>query len=281
MSSFVGNSIPRIVMPICDANLYTLKMSSYLFDRYWPSETRIDVVGYKNPDFEISPKMNFVSIDSSQKGGASSWSKYLLEYLNTIEDEYIIFTLEDFFPTASPNLDLLNKAQHMCVENPTIGRFDISIDTYTYPGYSIIQNWGPLKLLEKGPGVDYRISTQPAIWRKNFLAKILVHTTTPWDFEVNGSQISNKYGEKILAFGDPTYRNFPSYWIHKGAVSRYHKDKVNVLGLDPQTIKEMVNEGLLDEDKLQWGHGMARCPPFILLEVMISNYLGCRATKLL
>ena len=96
--------IPKIIMPICDDNLFTLKMSSYLFDKYWPKQTEIDVIGFKTPDFEISSKMNFVSIAPKQEGGALSWSKYILSYLESIEDDQVIFMLEDFFPTKSPNL---------------------------------------------------------------------------------------------------------------------------------------------------------------------------------
>ena len=54
MSLPVQNKMPKIIMPICDDNLYTLKMSSFLFDKYWPPETKIDVVGFKRPEFDIS-----------------------------------------------------------------------------------------------------------------------------------------------------------------------------------------------------------------------------------
>lgn len=265
MSSSVANKIPRIVMPICDSNLYTLKMSSYLFDRFWPSNTKIDVVGFTKPDFEISKKMNFVSMDSFQKGGANSWSKYICEYLNTIDDKHIIFILEDFFPTASPNFNRLNHALTVCRHNELIGRFDISIDTYTYPGFVTVANLGEVDLIEKPKWSNYRISTQPSVWSRSFLITILSQTTTPWDFEINGSIISNNYNYRILAFGDSTYRNFPSYWIHKGAVSRFHEGKVNVLGLDIPTIKDMVKEGLLEEEKLQWGQWNGPVPSFCSL----------------
>ena len=39
----------------------------------------------------------YIELDSEQKGGVSSWSKYIVDYLNGIEDEYIIFALDDYF----------------------------------------------------------------------------------------------------------------------------------------------------------------------------------------
>ena len=94
-----ANNIPKIVMTISDEYLFTLKMSSYLFDKYWPSTVKIDVIGFKKPQFKISDKMNFISLDYKQNGGSNSWSKYILKYLRSIEEKNIIFMLEDFFPT--------------------------------------------------------------------------------------------------------------------------------------------------------------------------------------
>jgi len=253
MQYCVKNKIPKIIMPICDETLYTLKMSSYLFDKYWPSQTKIDVIGFKKPDFEISSKMNFVSIDIQQKGGAKSWSKYILQYLQQVQEEQIIFTLEDFFPTKEPNLNLLNSVNQLLKKDKKIGRFDLTYDSYTYGQYNVLKNIKNLTLICKERYTDYRVSTQPSLWNKDFLIEILKNTTSPWDFEINGTKYSNVLNYQVLAFADETYNNFPTYWIHKGAVSRQCPEKINILGIDIDTIKEMVTLGLFKEDQLVWG----------------------------
>lgn len=250
-------------MPICDGNLYTLKQSSFLFDKFWPETTVIDVIGYKKPDFKISDKMNFISIADAQLGGATSWSSYLKKYIDSIEDENIILILEDYFPTEKPNATMLSYAESIMKLNNGIGRFDISIDTQCCGGYTITKDLGNgAKLLLKDRYAEYRISTQPAIWSKAFLSKILSETTTPWDFEINGSTISSRYTEKIVAWGNDDFSKYPTRWIHKGSVSRLNEGKFNVLGLSLTTIKEMVDRDIFLEDDLIWGQWNGNVPTF-------------------
>ena len=253
MQYYVKNKIPKIIMPLCDETLYTLKMSSYLFDKYWPSHTKIDVIGFKKPDFCISEKMNFISIAERQKGGSHGWSKYILEHIQGIEDERIIMTLEDFFPIKSPDLDMITKIVKLMESNDKIGRFDVTYDSYAEGDHTLIRDIGEISIIKKQRYSQYRISTQPAIWNKNFLIKILQQTTSPWDFEINGSKISNGLDYEVLAIGDKTFKNYPTYWIHKGAVSRNYPNKINVLGLDTDTIKEMVALNYFKEEDLVWG----------------------------
>ena len=110
-----------------------------------------------------------------------------------------------------------------------------------------------LTLISKERYTDYRISTQPSLWNKDFLIEILKNTTSPWDFEINGTKYSNNLHYQVLAFADETYEKFPTYWIHKGAVSRQYPGKINVLGIDLETIKEMVDNNLFEESQLVWG----------------------------
>lgn len=246
-------AIPRIIMPICDDTLYTLKMSSFLYDKFWPETTVIDVVGYQRPDFDISSKINFVSIAEKQEGAADGWSAYLRKHLETLEDELVILTLDDYYPTKSPDIELLEKVANLVKKDKTIGRFDITWDTFLFGQYAQLSKPAPLSLLEKKSHMQYRICTQPAIWDREYLIRILEKTTSPWSFEIEGSRLSGEFPERVLAFGDPTYKNFPTYWIHKGAVSRHSPGKVNLLGLDVQTIRELVDHGLVAEKDIQWG----------------------------
>ena len=77
-----------------------------------------------------------------------------------------------------------------------------------------------------------------------------------------GSVTSNSMSEKIIACADISFTNYPTKWIHKGAVSRYHEGKINVLGLDIKTIKELVDNEMVKEDKLQWGQWNGKVPSF-------------------
>lgn len=265
--------IPAIYIPICDSNLWVLKIYAYLFNKFWPSNQKVVIMGFKNPDFELPENFQFISMASSQEGGASMWTRYIHDYLMTIEDEYLIFSLEDFFAIAEPDIEILSNLFNHMLKDKTIGRCDITWDSFVNifdrhnpcrknNSYKVIEKNKDYTILKLPPQAPYRISTQPAIWRKDFLLSFLNNNWTPWQFEVNGTQLSAHFPDKIIAGADPSFVNYATKWVHKGAVSRYHEGKLNVLGLDVKTIKEIVNVGLCQEDKLQWGQWNGPVPSF-------------------
>mgnify|MGYP003148192659 CR=1 FL=1 len=255
--------IPTIHIPICNETLWILKPYAYLFNKYWGKDYRVVVLGFKEPDFKLPMNFKFVSMGESQEGGAESWSSYLYNYFKYIDDKHVILTLEDFLPVASPNIKILESVVSLIKSDESIGRFDLTWDLFTNcqhtPSPSLNDS---INLCEIPKGVMYRVSCQPAIWKRAFLLNILDGTTNPWNFEMQGSQLSDQHPETILSIDDPNFENFPTKWVAKGAVSRHHLDRVNVLGLTPDCIKELVDLNLLDEAKLQWGQWSGRVPLF-------------------
>ena len=264
---------PKIYIPICDNNLWVLKIYAFLFDKFWGKEQEVVVMGFAKPDFVLPGNFSFISLAKKQEGGAKRWTRYIHDYLVTLEDEFIIFSLEDFFPTCSPNLSLMNKIFEIMQKNNNIGRADLTWDSFInvfdknnksahQGGYRLLEKFEGTNVLSIPKNAPYRISTQPAIWRRDYLLKFLDNDWSPWDFEVVGSQHSNFMNEEIIACADSSFVNYPTKWIHKGAVSRYHEDRINVLGLDVDTIKELVDSGLVEEEKLQWGQWNGPVPSF-------------------
>lgn len=251
-----------IYIPICDDNLWILKPLSHLFDKYWDKSTKIKILGFKKPDFVLSDKMSFVSLAPSQVGGSSKWTRYLYNYFADVPDEYLIFSLEDFFPIDYPNYKLLKLLEDMIYNNKNIGRADITWDCYMGGDYKTLFSSNDYSVIEFNKTAMYRISTQPAIWKKEYLLNFLNHDWNPWQFEIEGSNSSYLMRESVIAIGDKQFINFPTKWIHKGAISRYHPNKVNVLGLKPETIKEMVEKQFFSENQLQWGQWNGIVPNF-------------------
>ena len=258
---------------ICQENLWVLKICSYLFEKYWPKEQKIVVMGFSPPPFALPENFSFVSLSDKQEGGAKNWTKYIYNYIKTIKDEYVIFSLEDFFPIQEPNFDVLQCLFEKLKKDKEIGRCDLTWDSFVNifdknnsatkrKTYKILEKNKDFKILQIPPEAPYRISTQPSIWKKDFLLKFLNNDWSPWDFEVRGSSISGRYSEKIIAVADSSYLNFPTKWIHKGAVSRFHKGKINVLGLDLETIRELLEAGLLKKEDMQWGQWNGPVPAF-------------------
>jgi hypothetical protein len=265
-------TLPTIYIPICDQNLWILKVYFHLFRKFWGDDQKVVVLGFSEPDFDIPDNFTFVSLDNEQVGGASKWTRYLYDYFSSIEDEHIIFTLEDFFPSEKPNIQMLTQLYNLTKKN-NVGRCDISWDSYINifdknnvatktKSYKVLVKNDNYVLLEVPKNAPYRISTQPSIWNREYLLKLLDNDWSPWDFEVLGTLSSRGLDKRVIALADPTFTNFPTKWVHKGAISRYHEDKINVLGLDTDTIRELIDVGLVDRDKLQWGQWNGPVPSF-------------------
>tara|TARA_Y100000592_G_scaffold30536_2_gene48619 strand:+ start:24128 stop:25903 length:1776 start_codon:yes stop_codon:yes gene_type:complete len=265
-------TIPTIFIPICDQNLWILKIYSHLFKKFWGDEQPVVVLGFGKPDFELPKNFTFVSLAEKQEGGASKWTRYLYNYFSSIEDEHVIFTLEDFFPIQKPNIEVLNSLYSFAKKHD-IGRCDITWDSYVNifdknniatrsKSYKVLAKNDDFVILDIPKNAPYRISTQPSIWQRQYLLNFLNNDWSPWDFEIRGTHESSKSDKKIIAIADSTFVNYPTKWIHKGAVSRYHEGKINVLGLDIKTIKELIDLDLVQQENLQWGQWNGSVPTF-------------------
>ena len=72
---------PKIHFPICDDNLWTLKIYSFLFEKFWGNEQEVVVMGFEKPDFELPQNFEFVSLAEKQEGGSKKWTRYIHNYL--------------------------------------------------------------------------------------------------------------------------------------------------------------------------------------------------------
>ena len=83
-----------------------LPASSFLIKKYIPNNFDVYFL-----NFGTSVELfhgSFVSLAEVQEGGSSSWSKYLINFLSSLDDEYIIFTLDDYFLSKQLNLNAYN-----------------------------------------------------------------------------------------------------------------------------------------------------------------------------
>ena len=97
----------------------------------------------------------------NHEGELNNWSKFVADYLETLPDEKVIFGLDDYL-LCGANLGELELADGPCVK---------LCET----------TWDEHK--------EYPVTTQYTLWDKQLLISILRQTTSPWDFEVNGSKL--------------------------------------------------------------------------------------------
>lgn len=107
-------------------------------------------------------------------GGTQDWSKFLIDYLSKINDEYIIFALDDYLV-----------ANYM-----DMGKF-----------LSIKMNGAVCAKLcyaNAEENESYPVTTQYTLWDRRYLIELLGKIQTPWEFEMQGSEIFKKTKQRAL-----------------------------------------------------------------------------------
>jgi hypothetical protein len=134
-----------------------------------------------------------------------SWSSRLLEWLNQIETEYVLLTLDDFIIRRR----VINSEINSCLD------------------FIISQNIDCLRLVARPLPFDrdnekrlfgrydkrmpYILSFQASIWKKTTLLSLIVEGESTWEFEIYGSSRA-KLQEKLSFYG--VYRTVFDYGEH-------------------------------------------------------------------
>tara|TARA_R100001509_G_C4884677_1_gene221609 strand:- start:4675 stop:6417 length:1743 start_codon:yes stop_codon:yes gene_type:complete len=254
----------KVFIPCCDESLPIVKINSYLFNKFWP-DLEVVYLGFKKPEYELySANHTFVSLSDTQEGGSSKWTRYIHQYLSSIDDQVVMFSIDDYLLCQEPNLSMIDIAYKLISKNKNVGRFDLTFDSQVEGNIHEVSKLKGHTVAVKHPGAPYRISTQPALWKREYLLKFLDNDWSPWQFELNGTHMSsvNKFPEQTFCFYDKKMAEYPIRTIAKGAVSRHNPGKFNVLGMHPKLIKELVEKEFIVEKDLIWGQHGNKPPGF-------------------
>lgn len=168
-----------------------------LIKKYWPDHPEkiylsTETKNYKHRNLDIKV-LNGNKIEP--------WSQRLINALNQIDEEFIIFSLEDFFLLDYVHQDKIDE----CIEWM---RNDVSIAECRLTTYDTVQegefyNNSNFRICPKYHG--FRIDAQIAIWRKSFLLSVLNPLETPWQFEGFASHRSREREDKLLWLSPPNF----------------------------------------------------------------------------
>ena len=220
-----------------------LSATSYLHKKYLTDDFDIFYLNYGQFYGELSVG-TYISLDEIQVGGSSSWSKYIIQYLNTIDDEFIIFSLDDYLQSTYMNYDAFKYAYEYMKNDSLIGLCKMGISpSYNKKTYFKIDD--KLYLLNKN--APYSVTTQMNLWRKKCLIDVLSKSLTPWDFELKGS-ISQTSFSKIIGCLDIVFK-----YPEPSSISSRHPGKISVIGNKKSDIIECINKKYLNNNELIMG----------------------------
>lgn len=172
--------------------------SKYLIDKYLPQEDVFDVT-----------YLNYT-------GRISGWAAYLVKYLLTLSDKYIIFALDDYLISGPIDMDKYLQAESEIGGDVACVKLCSSTDEEHR---------------------EYPVTTQYTIWKRPYLIGLLSQVETPWEFEIKGSKIIDK---KSL------HRPCIDYFTNSSISSRW-AGKVNIQGIRMEDIKVLNEQGLMPD----------------------------------
>lgn len=219
-----------------------ISASSYLIDKYLPKNFDIHFLNFGEFDGKII-RGNYVSLDDEQKGGVKSWAKYIKNYLSDLDDEFIIFSLDDYFLSKPLDKSAFEKLLNLMKKDNSIGAAKLGFSpSYRTNDYDLIDN--DIYVLKKDAVCP--ATTQYNIWNKKYLISLLEKISNPWEFE--GIEILDK---NII--GSLT---IPLKYPEPSSLSSRHPGKINVFGNSIEDIEKCIKLKYLNEEDLifgQWG----------------------------
>lgn len=220
----------KILLTGYEGSKRILPISSYLLSKYVPDEFDIKFLNYGEYNGKLY-RGEFISLDGTQVGGGKSWSRYVLQYLQTINDKYIILGVDDHLIGQPVNMEsyqeLLNQmADAGCCRLSYCNWYDKS--EYDQAGNMMI-----LKDTAK-----YRVTGQYTLWDRKKLMEILKQTNDIWDFESRGGSIFNG---RVYA-----HRNPPFKYDDRSALSG--NNPLNLSGVLQEDIDFFEQECLINHN---------------------------------
>lgn len=131
---------------------------------------RIIAVGYPGSQelvpfskYLIEKYIGLETIFLNHLGDVDNWSSFVSRELEKLDDERIIFTLDDYLVRG--------------------------LDKVSFERALTLKPCVKLCYCTEDEHKEYPVTTQYTIWDRKELIELLKKTTNPWDFEINGSKL--------------------------------------------------------------------------------------------
>ena len=201
------------------------------------------------------------------KSDNKSWSARISDACNKINAEYVLFVLEDQWLAKQIDMIKITQIVREMQRDESIGVVYLEKRSIGNRGCQNFNN----TLMEIPFGIEYRMSAGPAIWRKDYLKKILKRNESAWEFERVGSFREETAEKKVLyPLTDVYTRIAPPGAISRGKwetmVPKWaEKEEINV------NFRKRPIKNFFDNFKYNIKRVIFNCSPAMI--VKIQNHL--------
>lgn len=220
----------KVILPGYEGTKKVLTANSYFISKYFPGFDTY-FLNYGSFDGKLYCGQ-YISLDNEQIGGKKAWAKYTIEYLEKLDDEFIIFADGDFFITHSYNqLEYRNLLEDM--KTCLVGYMSSEEDNKRFSR-----------------------TAQYAMWKREFLLEVLKSKeeggiSSIWRFESRGARYINKLDEKSKIVA---WRPVMRYDPHSSIAYRRNPGMVAVGEAMREDVEFLISQGYLNRDELVLAH---------------------------
>lgn len=247
-----------IYLSTCDKTSYILPTTIYLYKKFINTLTpKFKILGFSRPNLPDWQNVEFIKL-SNEPQELSKWSWYLYNYFKNIDEEYIFFALDDFFPINYLNKYAYDFVINFMKQNKDVGYCIVDQDVTACPSRNeyhstIIEN-EKLFVYRRKKNINYQICLQPGIWNREYLCIIFNNFFTPWQIELNATPIANKL-DKYYNIGSSKNMKDTRCIMHYSTQSSLSSkwEGISVLGLKHDIVLELINHNLIPPSNLLIG----------------------------
>ncbi|HEY9596459.1 MAG TPA: hypothetical protein V6D33_02175 [Cyanophyceae cyanobacterium] len=210
------------------------------FSLFWQNWSDCPFPIYLLSNYQSFSDRNVISVPI---GEDLSWSKGLKQILEQISTPYTLLFLEDFFLLSPVD----NARVLSCFETLRKLEGDMLRLKPDPPPNQPVQGFPEIGRI--GMDAFFRISTQTALWRREFLLNLLQENESAWEFEVNASDRSRDLGNGLYCTWQPVFHY--SHVIEKGKWFRWAAKRFGDMDIGCDLSRRPV---MTIADSLKWNY---------------------------
>ncbi len=248
-------NLPNVFFITCDESQYILPVTDYLMNKY-ATKLNVNYLGYTNPNYKLSDNSKFIELNNGNQRNVNNWFSDLFNYFSSIDDEYVIFTVDDNPIVEYLDYDSLHVAMDFMRNNKQIGILfchpldENSDNPISYEN----ENYKFFYLGVYG----HKTTSQMNIWKRTTLLNVL---SSNYNNLVGFETQSEKYlFEDKVAFLKNKFL-LPACGFTLCSDNR-NNGYVFVLPLKPEDITYCIENNLLDKNKINYNNSHTYVFPY-------------------
>tara|TARA_B100000900_G_scaffold390414_1_gene384127 strand:- start:102 stop:1058 length:957 start_codon:yes stop_codon:yes gene_type:complete len=247
----------KTIFITCDESQFIIPFTCYLNKKYFP-KSPVYILGYTNPNFNLPEDCHFVELKNGKKRDKNTWFMDIYNYLNNIDDEYVIFTVDDNPVTDYVNIDDLNYTLDFIKNEKNFGLLwgGIMGGTIKKKYNTKLNDINFVNLLTTGS--HHPTSSRQSIWKKSILMNVLkTSNNSLTNFELHHRYLYKTH--KLFYFHKNvdtenyySYKNFllPDTMYTFCSETSKPGNMINCLCVKNEDVKYAIDNNLIDKKKI-------------------------------